>query len=661
MVKSSFKLTGILLIAVIMLTVIACGSPAPPLPNGPDGSGVADSGVPAPRATFTLNPAFAAPAATEVPTTMTPLPTALPTAEPTATPEPVGESTLYQNDVLGLGFKHPVEWLIDSPFETRIDAGLQNTLAAFRNNPAVVPAELLMSISAEPANGKNPLSILSEKEPEANVAFRIFPESLALNDRKAAHSAVEVTVPESGATHFSEQFAIVEGEDVYFVQFTMSIESVEANAPIIASVMDSLTLTGINREAILDTIIQDQGNIEGGEIFVDSIVTGTIETGIDYFAGLGARGTYLIAAVANRGDLVVTIASTNQPDVPLVTLDNAFAGQPEAILWSPPADGSYTISVRDFAFEGGQFALTLNRVEPLANSLPIIETPLGKQAIVYVEPAGNEDVSLALINSAAIPVLLTDKEGVSSPEVMVPIGLAPGGYELQVNSNGVASTQFTTTVAYVSDQFAVPSLSAEFGVASLLATNSITDGVTGMQQHYITVEGNRPHVLIANATGETDAVIRVRNLDGSERLVVDDYSTGEIETRIIQLPVGSYIVEVTDFRDNNLNYVVGFYEFFPSAGETVEIDLRPELDAMVIAQPSETFDVVISAEDVNYNQIANRDGGFNGAPETFILQAGRQVPKGIYVARAGGFENSTGSAQLGVIYVNNRFGDIGNR
>ena len=661
MVKSSLKLIGTMLSVIVIIMLVACGSSAPALPNGPDGSQVSGDGVPVPRATFTLNPAFAAPSATEVPATMTPLPTAAPTLEPTATPDPIGNSLDYQNDVLGLSFKHPAAWLVDSPFETRIEAGMQDTLAAFRNNPDLVPGDLLMSISAEPANGKNPLSILSEKEPPANIAFRVFPESLALNDSKAAHSAIEVTNPESGATYVSEQFAIVEGEDAYYVQFTMGVDSAEANAPLIASVMDSLALTGINREAILDTIVQDQGNIEGGEIFVDSIVTGTIETGIDYIAGLGAQGTYLIAAVANEGDLVVTIAATNQPDVPLVTLDNSFAGQPEVILWSPPTDGSYTISVRDFAFEGGSFALTLNRVEPLANSLPTIETQEGKQPIIYIEPIDGEDIGLSLVNSAAVPILLTDKEGQSSPEVMIPVGLEPGSYELLVNSNGVASTQFNTTVAYVSDQFALPQLSAEFGVASVLATNSITNGVTGLNQHYITVEGNRPHVLIANANSDTDAVIRVRNLDGSERLVVDDYGTGEIETRIVQLPVGTYIVEVNDWRENNLNYVVGFYEFFPSAGDTVEIDLRPELDAMVIAQPAETFDVVISAEDVNYNQIANRDGGFNGAPETFILQAGRQVPKGIYLARAGGFENTSGSAQLGVIYINNTFGDIGNR
>lgn len=613
--------------------------------------------------TATINPIFLQREATVAPPTA--VPTIVPTAtiEPTATPDPLAASAEYQNSTLGIAFTYPLDWVVESTSETQLLAGLGATVSTSRAISQTKPAQLLLSISTIQSNGSNPLTLLSETEPAGQIDFTVFPESIAAKTGKAAHSSSTVTHPGSGAIYQSERFIFVVADDAYLLEFSQSTESAEINAPLINRIIDSLGLTGVDRAAIAGSILQEQEAVDGGEILIDQIVTGTISSGVNYLIGLGTQDSYLIASIANKADLVITIASNLNPDIPLLTIDNSFAAQPEAIVWSPPQDGGYIVNIRDFAFVGGEYALTIQSVDPETNVLPPITATLGQIPLIYIEPIAAFNPEFKLVNDQNIPILFVDAHGSSEAEIAMPSDLVTGTYTIALGAAQGVANDFISTVTYVPDTFFLPRLLEEFRVAKPLATNTITNGVTGAQTHYITVASNLPHVLIANANRDADTIIRIRNLDGSERLRIDDFSTGEIESRVVNLPVGSYILDVIDWRNNfeHFDYVVGFFEFFPSGTDSVEIDLRPEADAVVIAQPNDNFDVVLTAQDVNYNQIAERDSGFNGIPELFILQAGRSVPKGIYVAHIAGFDGTIGIAQLGVIYVHQAFLDIGNR
>lgn len=647
-----------LLFVLMVLMLVACDVDSLPV----IGSGSSEPTVAGTRApTPTINSAFLQPEPTEVPPTATPtlVPTTVPTPSPT--PDPLGDSAEFSNDTLGVTFAHPVAWVVESASETMIVAGVSDGVVASRSMTRTKPTQLLLSISAEQSNSRNPLSILANNEPQGDISFTTFPESVPFEDGSAAHSVAEVVPLGGGTPYVAETYAVVVGDDAYMIEFTQGIDSAESNALLIDRIVESFVLSGVDREAILGTLLQEQETIDAGEMFIDQVVTGTLSASINHIIGLSGFGTYLIATVADEADVVMTISSNLEPDVPLLTVNNSSGGQAEAITWRPPFDGGYTINLQDFSFSGGAYAMTVQRVRPESNLLPAITTRPNTTPIVYIEPSPAFDPEFKLVNNQDVPILFVDQQGPSQAEIAVPIDLQSGTYQIDLGAATGAVGVYTSTVVYVPDSFTAKSLSQEYNVSTPLATNTITAGVTNLKTHYITVSSNLPHVLIANASQDADAVIRVRNLDGTERMVIDDYSTGEIETRIVNLPVGSYIVEVENFHGPNANYVVGFHEFFPAPSDKLEFDLGPEADALVIAAPEDDFDAVLLAQDVNFNQVAERDGGFDGAPEVFILQAGRTVPRGTYTAVVNGFAETRGNALLGVVYVDQAFLDVGNR
>ena len=647
------------LILIVLLTLAACNTAPAPTPSDDVGAGVPGAGVVA--ATPTTNAAFAPPVPTAIPPTLTPTPTLAPTLAPTPTPDPIGETTVYQDPILGITFNHPVSWSVDNVSQTRLAVGGFAAVQAAVTNPDGVPSDFLMSISAEQSSNRKPLSLLSDKAPTSNPNFTVFPEPIVINDYEGAHSVREVTNTETGVTRVIESYVLINEEDAYYFEIQMSLLALAENQLFIDAVMDSMQFTGVDRQAIAGSLAQEREDVDGGELFIDSVVTGTIETGINYVVGLGRGGKYLFSTVADKADIVMTISSVNDPETPLLTVDNSFSAEPEAVIWSPPFDGGYIINLRDFSFTGGAYAFAIYRVWPEVNHNPTIEFRRNTRPLIFLQPEPGFDLAYKVISPNGIPILFVDNKAVGEAEPAIPIGLENTSYTLEIGSpNGIAGT-FTTTVAYVRDYFNVPSLRRDFGVATPLATNSITTGITGSNVHYITVESNRPHVLLANGNRDSDLVIRISDLDGVEQLVVDDYATGEIESRVVALPVGNYILEVEDWRGNSYEYAAGFYEFFPSATGSAEFELGPEQDAVVIIQPDDNFDVVLTAEDLNYNQVANRDGGFNGAPEVVVFQAGRSVPKGTYTAVGTGFDDTRGDYQIGVIYVDRDFVDTGNR
>ncbi|HFC11512.1 MAG TPA: hypothetical protein ENJ56_01615, partial [Anaerolineae bacterium] len=291
----------LLLFALSLLVLAACGAKDEP---------TAVAGTPATLPpTPTINPVFLRGEPTAIPPTA--IPTLAPTAtpEPTATPDPLALSADYNNPTLGIAFTHPLDWLVEAPSETQIVAGLSAAVASSQAVTQTKPAQLLLSISAEQSNGSNPLTLLSESEPSGQTNFIVFPESVPLASGKAAHSISTVTHPASGTTYQSERFAVVVGDDAYIIEFSQSGDAAEANAPLIKRIMNSLTLTGVDRATIAGSILQQQEDIDGGEIFIDQIVTGTISSGVNYLIGLGSRSPYLITTISEKADLVLTIAS----------------------------------------------------------------------------------------------------------------------------------------------------------------------------------------------------------------------------------------------------------------------------------------------------------------------------------------------------------------
>ncbi len=645
------------LVIIILLLVAACQS-APVTRPPRDNNGTVGDVV---NEKPTTNAAFASPVPTQIPPTVTPVPTLVPTLEPTATPDLVGQTAPYENVALGLEFNYPIEWVVDNANESTLAVGPLSAVQTALVSPNSQVTEVLIQISAEQSGGRKPLSLLADKVPMSSPNFTVFPEPIVVNEYEGAHSVRELTNAETGSTRVIETYVLTNQDDVYFFNIEMTLLAVIDNQPKVDGLINSVRLAGFDREAIGSSLTDDQGFFDGGELFIDSVVTGTIDAGVNYVVGLGGQGQYLFATVAESADIVMTIASASNPENVLVTVDNSFSAEPEATIWSPPQDGGYIVSLRDYSFTGGEYAFAIYQADTEVGVSPLVEPRKNLRPLIYLEPDNNSDISVKLLNEAQIPILFVDNEGIGGAEVAIPVGLDEITYTLDIESSTGAIDSVRSTVVYVKDYFEVPSLSRNFGVSTPLATNMITTGLTGFDSHYITVESNRPHVLIANANRDADLVIRVKDLNGVEQLVIDEYATGEIESRVVALPIGNYILEVEDWRGSRYEYAAGLYEFFPSANDMVEFELGPELDAVVIAQPSDNFDVVLIAEDLNYNQIANRDGGFNGAPEIVVFQAGRTVPKGVYTATGSGFEGTNGSFQIGVIQVGRDFVDIGNR
>ncbi|MCL4261973.1 MAG: hypothetical protein KJ069_02090 [Anaerolineae bacterium] len=688
--KQMYRLLTILAFLAALGLLVACG-------------GGEEEAAP----TATTAPTNTAVPATEtpVPPTNTPAPTDTPaptnTPEPTATPEVSASLQELTNEDLGVTISHPEDWVTetgdDGSLRLASDAAiLANTELMIQDGMIVQMMNLPLDILA---------FLVTEGDPSDPVAalnaFSSFftemsgsEEEMLFTPREEAVAATIAGVDAATAVYD----VVAEGEEGVVKLAALSdpdnnrmllvIGGTQAGTesqylPIFDEMLNTVTLS---TPAVSMTATETPGTTTPGTTAGFLLPGDVLDDAVEDEAGdawsyiaLEGEVVDIIVEPADDLDVVVDVLDADGNSVIGGELDDQFGTETiEALAF--PAPGSYTIMVKGFAGDTGDYTISVIEAgsgttggttggtvtgdvvigESVEGSLEgdetafwtftaleddlvnITVTPLGDDMDVVIDVVDADGNSLvgeptdASFGTEFIPIVVIPEDGLYSVTVDSYDGTG-GDYEVLITStnNGETNTAF-------------------------FATDELEDADEEHAFPFNALEGDFVTVIADPVELEFDLVISLYNDDTDELIDEIDASTG-LEWLEFEVPEdGNYYFAITGYEGSVGNYEIALIgsefvifelaigdEVFGDFGEAnlLQYYLGGESGdvATVTATPGETTDVVIRILDLDGNVLAEIDDAFSGEAEVLEFTFGDE---GLVIIELSDFFESQGTYDM---------------
>ncbi|MGH2535973.1 MAG: hypothetical protein ACRDHL_01100, partial [Candidatus Promineifilaceae bacterium] len=357
------------------------------------------------------------PSATPEPTA-TLEPTATATAALTGTPDPAANFVPYVSEAFGLRFSYPEDWATQESADVIAIATGEELLA----DTTTVESGALMVLSTGDTSefsSADPVEMLGE----ALQSFGLGEEFEVAGDTQPA-----VINGQSGAT----ATLVGENDDGVPLSALVSLVINGQRAAVVAGLTpsDQQGEHGPTFEAILDTLEVDEAaappadaeSVDLGALELGQETSGAVAAGraaqYSYSASAGTAVTVLVEPSESL-DAVLELYAADDLSAPLLSVDKAFAGDAEELLFSPESDTEYVIQVRGYEAEAGEFAITLTQGGPTGygttlpgsqliaadrldeddeHFFPFTSDASSAEVMVRVAPEGELDVVVELFN-----------------------------------------------------------------------------------------------------------------------------------------------------------------------------------------------------------------------------------------------------------------------
>jgi hypothetical protein len=283
---------------------------------------------------------------------------------PTATPEPVptADFVTYENAEMGLTVQHPADWAVQDFFVL-----LLATQEELFDAPGAIQEGAVMVIAAdttESLGNTDPVALVSEAVEQFDLSDDATivdgPNPVVIQGQDAAIARIEGTSEETNQALVGLVVVIINGNQAA-VGFGYTPQESEAEyLPVIEAVLNTIVVSEpIETEP--DTT-DNPPTTEGATPLAvgDNFASNLAENSPQDFIFTGQAGspvTIDVEPLSDELDLVVEIFDVNLDS--LMRVDDAFTGEAEQVIFTPPADGVYFVRVEDFFGTAGDFEITV--------------------------------------------------------------------------------------------------------------------------------------------------------------------------------------------------------------------------------------------------------------------------------------------------------------
>jgi hypothetical protein len=507
------------------------------------------------------------PAPTDTPEpepTDTPEPTPEPTntPEPTAVPDPAAGFVEFSSPEGGFNLKYPEDWFTSDLFGLMVIASDEELLDApdpgEEGGVMVVISGSAEEITAD-IGTTDPVEILNSAVVEFDLGddAEIVDGPTAITINGVDGATAVITATSDNGTPLTALFIVILNEARGAVAFGVTpTESSETYMPIFEAIANTLELT----EPVKSTI-----ESEGFLLFGDVVTAAVPAEGSSTWDFIGLEGELvdiIVEPLSTELDLVVDVV--DEAGVSILefgAVDESF-GTEEILGLAIPASGTYYIIVTGFdSSDTGEYQLTFNEAGTsttgggttvTAGDLTYGETIFGSIstdnsapsftfagsegdfARILVDPAGDLDVVIDLLDPAGESLVLGEKDLSFGSEVMGAFLSEDGEYTIVVKPFTEGDTgDFDVT------------LEGPAGVAVSAADTLEEEG----EEHAFPFTANEGEIVtvLVDPDDELDVVITVFNEDTDEELITIDSSFGT-ERRSFHVPEdGNYYFLVAGF------------------------------------------------------------------------------------------------------------------
>ncbi len=368
------------------------------------------------------------PTATPVPPTETAEPT--PTEEPSPTPEPLypaSDMVPARSETHGVALSYPEGWLYEDSFFVVLSSDPDLDLLAGEEE---MPEAVIMFVITMPAEdvesdfSEDTFAEMVEDFSEGGeVELLGTPEGTTINGVPA--QVLEFRVVQEGNTFHGEVAMLNDGVLAAIVVGIGPEELWDEHGAAVDAILESIELfEGAGFEFEFEQPSESweaRGGMAYGDTVSDELGSGAAHA----WTFKGLAGEYAtVALVPFEDDMDVAIQLVDPAGTTLVDLDDARSGEPEDLLdYELPADGEYTVVVREYFGEPGGYELELIGGEaPVGMITPPgaiemgeisigerFEEPLGaeEEHVWFLAAEGGELVSIVLEPGEGLDLILT--------------------------------------------------------------------------------------------------------------------------------------------------------------------------------------------------------------------------------------------------------------
>lgn len=610
-------------------------------------------------------------------------PTAVPTEEPepTATPDPSAGFVDFSNEVLGISLSYPESWAIEpgedsgelrlASSEEIISDGQDDIQGAILNVAFLQP-EMLSLLGGAELDTSDPVAILnvfvdlftanSEGSDGVQVTVTDVPTAVTINGQDAAKVSADATDGE-GDTAAMQLYLILTDSNVAFVAAGAEASEAEQYQPVLDAIVDSITLTA----PVGGTTENVDINLTGDLLLYGDTVDGVVDaSGPSVWSFIGLEGEVVDIIVTPEGDFDVVVDVVDESGnsiLPNGEVDSSF-GMEEVLDVAIPATGNYTIIVRGFADDTGNYTLSLVEAgtavvtspvvggdgEPIAygdfvsgavdGSAPVASYSFAGAADdivgMIITPFGELDAVVDVVDASGGSLLSRERDASFGPENVIVALPADGVYTINIygfdGSTGSFDLQMgfplTNVVIAASD-----TLEAEdegeghsFPFTTLRAGDMVGIYVEPSEDLDLAIQVRQGDVLLDGLGFDPE-----RGFDASidvEEFVMLIEETGNYSFRILN--------SQDDFAGNTGDYSVVLFGtpeviFELAYGDVVDARTNPDGlvdyvisglagESMVInvASDDDSIDTVIEIMDLDENILASIDDAFSGEVEELV-------------------------------------------
>ena len=656
------------MLALFLLT--ACGGEAEPEPTtAPADSGeVADSGDSAETNEDTTEPEEVEPTPepTQEPTEEpTPEPTAT-DVPPTATPEPTAVPSMleggdrYEDEVMGVAFDHPANWNVISFLGVVLLAGDEELITEEALESDTAPVTDLFVITTEEAEGRTPLDILNENEPVDYIEIIQEPEIVTVAGLEAAQGTAIGDVYENGSDATVQMTVVVVDEWAYIIMATMEDD---ASMPMFAEILESMTITGVDEEAILGSMFGELGDLAdelGGTdadlaaqpLAVDSVYVGPIDQAAAFSVTVEAGMTYVLIGESNSLDLGLKVYNAAQEE--LIAIDNEFLNEPELGIWTAEESGEVRMVVDGFG-SAGEAAIAFYQAESSVGSgVEIVSSAETFPAVFFIIEDDELDLAGSVTDADGNEVESFDNGWTGDGERALLRELADGTYTANaVEWSTDEPVELDIHVANISRDFVAPEVVVSLDEVESAETDTLISSLTTGTLYEYALDPAATYVIVTNTPGEDgDAVLNVFDAEGTEIVRLDDGGGDSAEFYAVS-GRDSVVVLVEDWLDREVEFSLIVATLETTTDLTLPFSADGELVPIVFTNADDPeIDVSLTVNDAEGTEYDYRDRGFSGEAELLVLP---EIPAGDYTAVRGAFLVDEPAGVLGIAFIDAGF------
>lgn len=517
--------------------------------------------------------------ATEVP----PTPTLEVVVEPTV--DLTADFISHTSPETGITVQHPSDWAIQDFFILLIatDETIFDAPGAISEGAGVVFA----AGPAEDFESTNPIDLANEAvvqfELSDDVTIVEGPTELTINGQPAAIAKIEGTPDQTGILMSGIAVVVINDDRVVVGLGMTPKETEEEYIPTIEAMFNTIEVgEAVEEPEVTNTegpTMDGSTMLSVGDIFASPLN----EDGQRDFFFNGQAGetvTFTIEPQDDAMDLVMEIFDADLNS--LVRQDNEFSGDPEVVIFTPLADGTYFIRVSDFYGATGSFNVTavagaVESTEPISETISLETGQLtegaltgapryyaftgtaGQPTTILLLPTEDLDATIAILGSDGTILVDEIDEGFSGdPEAVTFTPDADGEYLLLVDAFSTPQGDFNLFI-FDSEN-------------SLKVEGTVPDN--SFQNYRVCVPANATLIVAVLPVGSLDPVINLNGPGGGQLInPIDGGGIGDPEAIMFSDGADSGTEYPVIISIESYDGVSGDFELFVSSTSTENVVL----------------------------------------------------------------------------------------